>query len=597
MPSLTNVFPQLATLQFGKIVRNMCSDTYRFSRLPRLLCSWQSESHSIARSWIEQRTNRTAIPSFFSTPSFGTRTIPKRNEAKLFERSLHRLEKRYYTRLHTIVVTLLLTPMSLLSGKRNHAAADQGSEMTTTATATKKEKKTRKIIPIPEDIKKIITGKQDGIDEEDSKVLQSIPKVIVDAGKKLDIRACHCHKDDKDCRIFMLQWKYYGAWDEAYWALMKKWILKLDALQFLEIDLLVPETVTPPPWIDELQNLKEFHFNERYCFGVNPDKMLTEKIGNLKNLESLTLAMVNCEFLPTTIGNLTNLKTLNIAFPLRSLPDEIGRLTNLKNLRLYNTSLKSLPAAIGSLTNLESIKICGDQPTNLRGLPDEIGNLTSLTYLRLYRCKISSLPSSIGNLSNLRELNLEKCGQLKALPDSMRNLNRLEILRLDGCNITFPSTVGRSMKNLRFLTLGDKHISNTTALQEFLQECPRVECLGRTIKKPCFRIETLETPLLRNQIRSRVTRPSATHPQSSFASYPLLSLWPLILVRAKRATYPSKFCLNRCFSGCRPRLNSYHLHPKWRTRDVIFCLLVDLGANIVPRNHQHHHEADANTIH
>jgi hypothetical protein len=68
---------------------------------------------------------------------------------------------------------------------------------------------------------------------------------------------------------------------------------------------------------------------------------------------------------------------------LQQLPPEIGNLTNLQYLSLSNTQLTSLPPEIGNLTNLQVL----DLPANITFPPPDItsqGTFATLQYLRDY---------------------------------------------------------------------------------------------------------------------------------------------------------------------------------------------------------------------
>ena len=91
--------------------------------------------------------------------------------------------------------------------------------------------------------------------------------------------------------------------------------------------------------------------------------------------------------IPAQIGNLTNLQQLSLAInQLTSIPAQIGNLTNLQQLSLSNNQLTSIPAQIGNLTNLQYLILNDNQ---LTGIPPEIGDLTNLQYLTLNNNQLS----------------------------------------------------------------------------------------------------------------------------------------------------------------------------------------------------------------
>jgi len=70
---------------------------------------------------------------------------------------------------------------------------------------------------------------------------------------------------------------------------------------------------------------------------LNPERIneITDQIGNLKKLDSLTINDMYIIELPSTIGTLTKLETIDIHnTPLQSLPTEIGALKKIKVFKL-----------------------------------------------------------------------------------------------------------------------------------------------------------------------------------------------------------------------------------------------------------------------
>ena len=67
---------------------------------------------------------------------------------------------------------------------------------------------------------------------------------------------------------------------------------------------------------------------------------------------------------------------------LTTLPPEIGNLKNLEYLSLGSNELTTIPKEIGNLTNLEVLWLTGNQLTTI---PPEIGNLKNLIRLDLNR--------------------------------------------------------------------------------------------------------------------------------------------------------------------------------------------------------------------
>ena len=148
-----------------------------------------------------------------------------------------------------------------------------------------------------------------------------------------------------------------------------------------------------PPEIGNLTELEELSL-----FGSRVES-LPREIGNLTELTYLDTEDTRIGSVPAEIGNLTKLETLNLSFSgLRSLPPEIGNLKKLQRLDLHANGLSTLPPEIGGLESLVNLSL---QQNELTTLPPEIGSLAALKYLNLWLNDVTSLPAEMGSLSSL----------------------------------------------------------------------------------------------------------------------------------------------------------------------------------------------------
>ena len=202
---------------------------------------------------------------------------------------------------------------------------------------------------------------------------------------------------------------------------------------------------------------------------LNPLEITTlpDGIGNLTNLQNLSLWSTQISSLPGTIGNLTNLRSLDLSYTqISSLPETIGNLTSLQNINLWNTQIKTLPKSIGNMTNLYQLKL---METKTEFLPDTIGNLTGLQYLDLSNTPINSLPITIGNLKSLYFLDLSNT-LISYLPETIGKLENLLILNLNNTQISsLPKTIG-NLKKLETLDLSSSQIRELPEEIEGLRE-------------------------------------------------------------------------------------------------------------------------------
>lgn len=94
---------------------------------------------------------------------------------------------------------------------------------------------------------------------------------------------------------------------------------------------------------------------------------------------------------------------------LIELPESIGQLTQLQSLSLANNSLSAVPESIGHLAQLQSLDLSDNQLTEL---PESIGRLAELKFLYLENNDLSGLPESLKNLAALEKLYLHGNGAL-----------------------------------------------------------------------------------------------------------------------------------------------------------------------------------------
>jgi internalin A len=174
---------------------------------------------------------------------------------------------------------------------------------------------------------------------------------------------------------------------------------------------------------------------------------LPESIGQLTQLQTLSLLGNQLTRLPEFICQLTQLRSLSLSDnQLTELPESIGQLSQLQNLYVSYNQLTEVPESICQLTQLQNLDLSNNQLTEL---PESIGQLSQLQNLELSFNQLTELPESIGRIIGLTMLYLDN-NYLTGLPESLMNLHSLETLYLHGNNaLNLPAEVlGASWQEL-----------------------------------------------------------------------------------------------------------------------------------------------------
>ena len=95
-----------------------------------------------------------------------------------------------------------------------------------------------------------------------------------------------------------------------------------------------------------------------------------------KGVTRLDLSHLYMEQLPAAIGELVDLEVLSLGEnDLHDLPSEIGRLTSLRELDLSGNYLSELPSELLALPLLRGLSLAGNQLN--RSLPVELGRTSA----------------------------------------------------------------------------------------------------------------------------------------------------------------------------------------------------------------------------
>ena len=198
-------------------------------------------------------------------------------------------------------------------------------------------------------------------------------------------------------------------------------------------------------WTDNINWLSDGPLDDWY--GVNTDAngrvttvdlsgnqltgSIPAQLGNLSNLERLSLTGNQLSATPAQLGNLSNLKSLDLSDNqlTGSIPAQLGNLSNLERLDLSFNQLSAIPKELGNLSNLRSLSVSSNQLSG--SIPTQLGNLSNLESLSLTGNQLSgAIPAQLGNLSNLESLYLSFNQLSGCIPEGLRDVRSNDLSRL-----------------------------------------------------------------------------------------------------------------------------------------------------------------------
>ncbi|KAJ1276569.1 hypothetical protein BS78_05G224200 [Paspalum vaginatum] len=165
--------------------------------------------------------------------------------------------------------------------------------------------------------------------------------------------------------------------------------------------------------------------------------LLSDSIGQLKQLRCLIAPRMQNVSLPECITELAKLQYLNISgsSKMYTLPESICKLGCLEYLCLSGCSgISGLPESFGDLKCLVHLDMSGCSPLSV--LPCSLGKLTNWRHLALSNCcSLEKIPESLCGITQLQYLNLSSCGCLYRLPKAIGNLVNLQYLNMSWCGV------------------------------------------------------------------------------------------------------------------------------------------------------------------
>ncbi|RSK37460.1 leucine-rich repeat domain-containing protein [Hymenobacter metallilatus] len=190
-----------------------------------------------------------------------------------------------------------------------------------------------------------------------------------------------------------------------------------------------------PPGFTKLKRLKKLNLS------YNRLTQFPTDLYQLDSLEELNLERNWLDSIPPSIRQMERLRVLNLSSnQLTQYPEAVNALANLRELHLGNANIRRLPLSTRQLQNLEVMDV-GNQRNERANRVHNIDALTALPHLRRVSLKynpLDSLPAAVYQLRKLQELNIKGTG-LDTLSVNLRRLPSLRKLELYYKPQLFPS--------------------------------------------------------------------------------------------------------------------------------------------------------------
>jgi len=231
------------------------------------------------------------------------------------------------------------------------------------------------------------------------------------------------------------------------------------------------------------------------------------EIRELKHITWLSLSNNGLINLPSWIGDLENLEVLTVTDnEISNLPSEIQKLKKLRHLDLSNNKLSKLPTWIGNLRSLEKLYI---NDNAIKNLPNELGNLENLKFFHFRNNLILSLPKSMKNSLNRMIQNQQ----------SDKNTVGIKYVGVDGnkFSLSDKDTFSLDLEKLVNTLIPNSNVEN-------LQESSILEFSD--INKPEFREEkiTSNQTQIGQSVSSKISANTVSEEKKKSALYKLINI-------------------------------------------------------------------------
>jgi Leucine-rich repeat (LRR) protein len=156
---------------------------------------------------------------------------------------------------------------------------------------------------------------------------------------------------------------------------------------------------------------------------VDWDDLLKDK----DTIQELSLGKRNIPVLPDTIGEFTLLRKLDLGYSnVAKVSAKIGDLKNIDFISLYGNELVDLPI---EMQNLKSLKKLYLGKNKFSKIPDALAGMEGLIYLSIDENPLILDEKGVeilSNLKNLEVLDLSECKTLVSVPSNLSKLNHFK---------------------------------------------------------------------------------------------------------------------------------------------------------------------------
>ena len=219
--------------------------------------------------------------------------------------------------------------------------------------------------------------------------------------------------------------------------------------------------------------MKEHNLSSRQLLSAEREAASRIKAAKANRSRELDLNKLGLEVLPDSIGDLKDLEFLSLwQNRLHSLPDSLAQLTNLRTISLGSNKLNPLPTVISRLSSLRTL---GLSSNGLTQLPTWLKDLQQLEVLVLERNGLRTLPLALRELKSLRELFLQGNPDLDIPPELLgpsftQSANRRSVEAAAILDYYFRTHSGetRPLNEAKVILVGRGEVGKTSLVEQLL---------------------------------------------------------------------------------------------------------------------------------